>query len=158
ADLAQPSFVEARRRLAARGGTWDWRTWLAGEDLVLDLGQLAWWSWWLTPHGVHRRYSTRFFVAPVPADQVGAHDRVETVSSRWITPHEVLDAADMGQVTVVYPTRENLRALAAHGSAASVVAAARAGRVDLRPHLPQIVRDGDRILVRHPYTGELDLP
>lgn len=158
ADLDSGSFEEARAALADRDATFDLEAWLEAEDLVLDLGALVWWSWWITPHGLHRRYTTRFFLAPVPTDQIGAHDDVETVSSRWLTPQAALEAGEDGRFNVVYPTRHNLRALAGYGAASEALDAARRGEVDRRPHLPEVVKEGDQIRVRHPYTGELEAP
>ncbi|MDH3308167.1 MAG: NUDIX hydrolase, partial [Acidimicrobiia bacterium] len=53
--LTEPSFVQARRRLATRNRPWDWTPWLEATGVTLDLDALAWWSWWVTPEGVHRR-------------------------------------------------------------------------------------------------------
>ncbi len=158
ADLDSASFEEARGALADRDATFDLEAWLEAEDLVLDLGALVWWSWWITPHGLHRRYTTRFFLAPVPADQIGVHDDVETVSSRWLTPRAALEAGADGQFNIVYPTRHNLRALAAYGSAVEALEAARRGDVDRRPQLPEVVEEDGQVRVRHPYTGELEAP
>jgi hypothetical protein len=150
---------DERDASAARDTSWDWADWLAAEGLVLDLGALAWWSWWVTPEGVHKRYETWFFTCPVPPDQVGVHDRVETVTSRWTTPGDALRAAREGAVTIVYPTRKNLEALARYDSAADLLEATRAGRVDRRRMCPEVVRTEDgAIMVRHPFTGELDDP
>ncbi|MGH3440756.1 MAG: NUDIX hydrolase [Nitriliruptorales bacterium] len=158
-DLAVPALQEARRRLAARDSDLDWEAWLREERLVLDLGRLVWWSWWVTPPGLHKRYETRFFVTRVPEDQVGGHDRVEVVDSTWATPAAALVAARDGRATVIYPTRRNLDALAAFPTAAAVVGAARRGEVDLRRTVPEIVRlDDGTIRVRNPHTGELDEP
>ncbi len=158
ADLAHEDFRQARERLGARNTDWHWGQWLSDRGLRLDLGALAWWSWWETPHGLHRRYTTRFFVARVPPDQTGGHDEVETVSSRWLTPEDALQAATDRMATVIYPTRQNLRALARFGSVDEVLSAARSGQVDRRRHLPEIVRERDRVRIRHPFTGELDEP
>jgi 8-oxo-dGTP pyrophosphatase MutT (NUDIX family) len=116
-DLASPSFVEARRRLSSRDEDFDWTSWLAEEDLVLDLGALALWAWWVTPKGQHKRFDTRFFVARLPAEQSAAHDDIEMTSLRWTTPQAALEAQRAGEMTVIYPTRKNLEALAAHASA-----------------------------------------
>lgn len=159
ADLAAPSFAEARVVLAARDADFDWEGWLAEEGLVLDLGALAWWSWWVTPRGVHRRYETRFFLAAAPEDQLGAHDDVETVASTWTTPEDALSAGREGRATIVYPTRRNLEALATYGSAEEALDAARRGEVDTRRTLPEIAQAPDGgIAIRHPHTGELDDP
>ncbi|MQB01360.1 MAG: NUDIX hydrolase [Actinobacteria bacterium] len=157
ADLLAPSFQVARERLCSRDDDWDWRPWLREERLVLDLGQLAWWSWWVTPAGVHRRFDTRFFVAVMPGDQVAAHDRVETTNSRWVTPEEALQAASSGQVQIIFPTRKNLEALRSFDTVAAAIKAAREGGVDTRRVQPELVTDDDgRQRVRHPYSGDLE--
>lgn len=150
ADLARPSFVEARRRLAARGERFDWRDWLAQERLVLDLGALAPWAWWVTPKGQHKRFDTRFFAAPLPAAQTAASDAVETTGLRWTTPDEALRAQRAGEMVVIFPTRRNLAALAHHPSAAHAWQAAREGRVDMRRIEPEVVVVDGRVMVRHP--------
>lgn len=151
-DLAEDGFVETRRKLASREESFDWTGWLADEDIVLDLGALALWSWWVTPHGLHKRYDTRFFVATVPDEQVAAlgHDDVEMTASRWTTPQAALDAAAAGEVTVIYPTRKNLEALAEHATAAELWQAAYDGKTDTRRLLPEIVQVDGQAMIRHP--------
>jgi 8-oxo-dGTP pyrophosphatase MutT (NUDIX family) len=149
--LRRPSAVEARRRLAERGAAWDWRPWLSDEGLVLDLGALAFWSWWVTPVGQHKRFDTRFLIAPVPSGQVADHDDVETTSLRWITPAEALEQQARAEATIIFPTRRNLMALAEFGSAAEAWRAAHEGRVDRRRIQPSIVMVDGRPMVQHPY-------
>jgi 8-oxo-dGTP pyrophosphatase MutT (NUDIX family) len=155
ADLASDSFVEARRRLGSRDEVFDWTAWLAEEELVLDLGALAPWAWWVTPKGQHKRFDTRFFVARLPDEQSAAHDDVEMTSLRWITPESALQAQRDGRATVIYPTRKNLEALAVHGAADAAWRAAEAGEVDLRRIEPTVVVVDDEVMVQHPY---LDAP
>lgn len=150
ADLEQPSFVEARRRLASRGEAFDWRDWLAEEGLVLELGRLAPWSWWVTPKGQHKRFDTRFFVARLPAEQSAAHDEVETTDLRWMRPQDALDEQAAGRMVVIFPTRRNLAALAEHPTASEAWEAADAGRVDLRRIEPEVVIVDDEVRVLHP--------
>lgn len=151
-DLAGDSFLEARRRMASRDERWDWTGWLAEEDVVLDLSALALWSWWVTPEGLHRRYDTRFFVAVVPPEQVAAlaHDEVEMTASRWTTPRAALDAAEAGEVTVIYPTRKNLEALAAYADVEALWTEAVAGETDTRRLLPRIVEVDGTPMIQHP--------
>ena len=153
-DLEEPGFVEARRRLASREERFDWRAWLEEEDLVLDLGALAPWSWWVTPKGQHKRFDTRFFVAVLPEEQSAAHDRVEITGLRWDRPQDALDAQAEGRMVVIFPTRRNLSALAEHDSAAAAWRAADEGRVDLRRIEPEVVIVGDDVLVQHPYEDQ----
>lgn len=151
ADLDEDSYVDARRRLATRGEHWDWRPWLEQQDLVLDLGALVPFSWWATPHGMHRRFDTRFLVAAVPPAQreSGAHDQIEATDSVWRTPAAALAAFERGEVVIIFPTRCNLEALEQHQDVQSVLA----GPGDLRRILPAIVLIDGQVRVRHPDGG-----
>lgn len=155
-DLASPSFVEARRALMERGPVEDFHAWLAEEDLVLELGALGFWSWWVTPEGSPRRYDTRFFIASVPTQQreVANHDGTEISSSCWMSPTAALAAAATDEVTIIFPTRWNLRQLGAYSTAEAAVAAALAGEADTELTLPTVeVVDGVP-LVKHPRGGD----
>lgn len=153
-DLAENSFVEARRRLSSREEPFDWREWLEEEDLVLDLGALALWAWWVTPKGQHKRFDTRFFVATLPPEQSAAHDDVEMTALRWSMPQAALDAQREGTMTVIYPTRRNLRTLCRHETAAAAWDAADRGEVDQRRIEPTVVVVEDRVMVQHPYETD----
>lgn len=153
-DLAGASFVEARRRLASREERFDWTQWLADEDLVLDLSALAPWAWWVTPKGPHKRFDTRFFVARKPVDQSGCCDDVETTALRWMTPERALTAQREGEATVIFPTRRNLSALAAHESVAAIWQTAISGNGDMRRIEPRVVIVEGEPRVLHPDDTE----
>lgn len=156
--LRAPSFVAARHGLAQRGVAFDWTPWLAEEGLVLDLACLGAWSWWITPEGEPRRFDTRFYVAVVPEEQVDAlvHDRVETVSARWMTVAQVEHERAEGRCGVIYPTRRNLRLLAPYATAAEALAAARGGHLDLRPVQPTLVERDGELVAHHPFDGSVE--
>ena len=151
-DLASESFLEARRRLAARGEHWDWAPWLEQEDLVLDLGALHPVSRWCTPHGMHRRFDTRFLAVALPEAQADAlgHDDVETTDSVWRRPDDALPAAAAGEVVIIFPTRRTLEHLAVHDDVASAMAAPG----DPRRILPAVVLVDGEPRVQHPDGGD----
>lgn len=154
ADLGTEPFVTARDRLNDRDDRFDWDAWLGEQGLVLDLGALALWSWWVTPEGLHRRFDTRFFVALAPQAQVVAHDRLEVTDSVWATPRRALEAEEAGEVTIVYPTRKTLEQLTGYASAGEAFAAAARGDTDTRRLLPRIVGgSGDEPMIEHPDGG-----
>ena len=153
-DLHSNSFISARSRLNSRTERWDWTEWLRSEGLVLELGELTWWSWWVTPIGVHRRYDTRFFVAGAPPGQEAGHDEVETVHSVWTTPMRALAAAAEGRAMIILPTRKNLEQLDLHSTAQAAVNWA-AGQVPPRIG-PEIVTQGGRVVVRHESFGSIE--
>lgn len=153
-DLATSSFLDARARLASRGGDEDWLPWLEEEQLVLDLEALVLWSWWVTPVGQHKRFDTRFFIAAAPPDQIAEQDAVEASGVTWMRPQDALDARDRGEVTVIFPTRRNLATLADHPTAQAAMNAALEGNVDLRRIMPTVVRRDGQVMVQHPYEDE----
>lgn len=149
--LATESFVYARSRLAERHSTWSWIQWLADEQIALDLDALAWWSWWVTPEGVHRRFDTKFFLAKLPADQHALHDNIETTDSRWTQPATALAAAASGEVSIIFPTRRNLQQLATHNNPTNALQAAQAPNFE-RPRIQPEISTGDdgALYVDHP--------
>jgi 8-oxo-dGTP pyrophosphatase MutT (NUDIX family) len=152
-ELASSPFVAARRRLASRDERYDWRPFLESEELVLDLGALLLWSWWVTPAGQHKRFDTRFLAARLPAGQHAAHDDVETTSLVWLRPEDALAAQQRGERVVIYPTRRNLRDLATFPRVDDVWAAAAADRLDRRRIEPSVVTVDGRPMVQHPDGG-----
>lgn len=149
-DLRSPGFVAARRRLSDRSQAWDWRGWLEDEALVLDLRRLRLFSWWVTPEGQHRRFDTRFFLARLPQQQSASPDDVESTDVTWTTPSDAVAAHGRGEVVVLFPTRRNLAQLDAFATLDAAWTAALTDAVDQRRIQPELVRDGERILVQHP--------
>jgi 8-oxo-dGTP pyrophosphatase MutT (NUDIX family) len=93
---------------------------------------------WITPEGRPRRFDTRFFLAPAPADQVAAHCDVELVQSTWTSPSRIIQEADDGLWTVVFVTRANLLKL---GEAKTIPEAfERARKSPVVPISPQVER------------------
>jgi 8-oxo-dGTP pyrophosphatase MutT (NUDIX family) len=95
-------------------------------DLQLDLDALTVFARWITPAMMHKRFDTWFYVAAAPADQLAVCDGWETVDAEWIAPSEALRLAELGQRTVIFPTRMNLQLLAESSGAQDAVARAAA--------------------------------
>ncbi len=93
---------------------------LRTEDLFLRVERLVYWAHWITPSIVPRRFDTRFFLAPVPSDQLAVIDSTETVDHAWLSPAAIVAAAQAGAMPVSHPTLYNLMELDAslqqHGS------------------------------------------
>ncbi|MCB1845126.1 MAG: hypothetical protein KDI09_19325, partial [Halioglobus sp.] len=85
---------------------------LLQRDLRLACDQLRYFSYWVTPRGRPKRFTTRFFATALPAGQQAHHDGKELTGSRWITPASALQAADAGQMAMPPPTRATLSDLA----------------------------------------------
>jgi 8-oxo-dGTP pyrophosphatase MutT (NUDIX family) len=126
----------------------DWRTRMQGgaklaalmaeRGAQLTLDRLHYFAHWVTPSMEPRRYSARFFVAELPAEQTPSFDHRETVDMTWVTPGEALDRA--GELRLPPPqvrTFGDLRKPAAEGMDALIAAAAERER-DPHPILPRL--------------------
>ena len=121
-------------------------------DLHLDLDAPAVFARWITPVMMPKRFDTWFYIAHAPADQLALCDGWETVDAEWIAPAEALRLGEIGERTVIFPTRMNLKLLAEATSAADAIARATA-RV-LVTVLPEVVeRDGERCLIIPEHAG-----
>lgn len=129
------------RRAALLDGRLGWAALLAEDDLTLAGGRVGYWSHWVTPEGTPKRFSTRFFVAEVPADQEPMADEQEVEAGVWIRPVDALRERAHGKMTMIFPTVKTLEELLGFARAADVVAACAGRAVPTR--LPRIVlRDG----------------
>jgi 8-oxo-dGTP pyrophosphatase MutT (NUDIX family) len=121
-------------------------------DLYLDLEALSVFARWITPPIMPRRFDTWFYVAMAPAEQLAVCDGSETVDAEWIAPSEALRLGELGQRTVIFPTRMNLKLLAEAQGAEDAVSRARARElVTVEPRVTE--RDGERVLVLPPNAG-----
>ena len=101
---------------------------------------------WVTPPLDGRRFDTRFFVAPLPADQEPVHDTRETTESAWMRPSDALAAATAGTIWLPPPTWITIRELEACGTVSDARAWALRRRVPRRE--PRMVEEnGIRLMV-----------
>jgi glyoxylase-like metal-dependent hydrolase (beta-lactamase superfamily II)/8-oxo-dGTP pyrophosphatase MutT (NUDIX family) len=96
----------------------------AALGVKLDLRELVYYSHWLTPQSVPKRFDTRFFVVPAPAGQLARADMGEALETLWLTPRAALDPARGLKLLPV--TQRTLQELARHADVAGAMAAARA--------------------------------
>lgn len=94
--------------LAGRSGAEIYAAMPAGG---LDADRLHYWSNWVTPRGVPKRFDARFYVVEVGTDVAARSDRLEVYDPVWVTPHAALAAADAGSWIVEAPTRAHLELL-----------------------------------------------
>jgi 8-oxo-dGTP pyrophosphatase MutT (NUDIX family) len=74
------------------------------ENLVLACSALTYFSHWLTPPSVEKRFDTRFFVTTMPRGQHALADTEETADSDWITPTEALRRRARNEWQMIHPT------------------------------------------------------
>ena len=133
---------------------------LDAAGIRLDPTPLVPFARWLPAHAHTRIFDTVFYLARLPADapkpQVDATENVRLV---WSTAQDVLDAADDGHVTIIFPTRRNLERLARFASFDEAAPAAE--RLPSRAVTPWIEqRDGQDHLcipddLGYPVTSEV---
>jgi len=119
------------------------------EGLTLALDRIHYFSHWITPEGVPRRYDTRFFIAEAPVDQTAHNDGSETVENRWIAPEKALRLAAEGKMALVFPTMKNLEAMSRFASAADLLAHTRTIK-EVSTSLPRLSIDGREVRILLP--------
>lgn len=146
---------------AARDGLNDgsdnWADFVRRNSLTLDCTALYYISHWVTPPSRPQRYSTRFFLAPLPDGQVATHCGGELTQSQWATAHAMLIAGREGRIRLHYPTIKTLESIARHKTFDALVEWA-SGCADwgVTTMLPMIVERDGKPAVALP--GELDYP
>jgi 8-oxo-dGTP pyrophosphatase MutT (NUDIX family) len=104
-------------------------------------------SRWVTPAAIKIRFDTIFYLAELPDGEEARCDGDECVDAGWFTPRGALEAYQREEIQLVFPTIKTLEQLAAHGSAAAALAAARDS--ELAPVEPRVVlgETGARVLL-----------
>ncbi|AGU49193.1 putative hydrolase, NUDIX family [Variovorax paradoxus B4] len=121
-DRLLPSRLESMRH-AAEQGTDALLAMCDAQGWRLAMDRLAYFSHWLTPPGMPRRFDTRFFIAQMPPGQAVKPDGRETVAHMWLKPAEA--AHPRRGLKLMNVTRRTLEQLASFGSAADCIAHAR---------------------------------
>lgn len=144
-------------RNALNDGSESWADFVARNRLELQCDKLHYFSHWLTPPTLPRRYSTRFFLAELPPGQTAMHCGGELSDSRWISAHDMLEAGRAGNVELHFPTIKTLESIARHKTLEALLDWARScvewGVTSMVPRI--IERDGEQVIV---LPGEKDYP
>ena len=139
-EEAAERLAEHRRALNAREVSFV--EVLESEGLRLDLSMLGHHAHWITPTAEVKRFDTYFFAALAPEGQEAVHDDAETIASEWTTPADALARHRAGDIHMVMPTIRNLAFIAAHDTAAEVVAASKS-TLDIPTILPKLIEEHD---------------
>lgn len=92
-------------------GTLDWQAFVRGNALQLQCDALHYFSFWITPEALPRRFSTRFFLAVLPQGQDAAHCGGELTDSCWMSAGDALAASRDGSIRLHFPTIRTLEVL-----------------------------------------------
>jgi 8-oxo-dGTP pyrophosphatase MutT (NUDIX family) len=128
ASVGEPGIDLATARDALNEGSLDWRSFVVENQVQLQCDALHYFSFWITPESLPRRFSTRFFLAEMPEGQDAEHCGGELTDSCWMNASAALDACRDGAMTLHFPTIRTLEALAPYGTPEALLswAAARA--------------------------------
>ena len=94
-------------------------------DVLLPVAALTYFSHWLTPGGMKRRFATWFFVAKLPEGASVSVDGEEMVEARWVRPEDAVAEHQAGKLRLPPPTVVSLIDLSQHRSVDAAVATAR---------------------------------
>jgi len=157
ADYSNLDEDLASVRSALNDGSLNWADFVKRVELSLHCGEFFYFSHWITPEAIEKRYSTRFFLAHLPQGQVADHCGGELTDSCWATAKEVLAASRRGEIILHFPTIKTLESVARHESIEELVDWARSsvewGITSMVPMM--IERDGKLDVV---LPGDKDYP
>ena len=127
----------------------------------LDLPQITPFARWFPKNeNIPRVYDTRFYLANLGTGAVEVSiDHAENTHLFWTSAAGALDAAERGEIKLIFPTRRNLERLALFSSYEE--ARAQAEAIPVKTIVPQIDSSGDKPMLRimadagYPITAEL---
>ena len=127
----------------------------------LDLAQLTPFArWYPKNERIPRVYDTRFYLANLGTGAVDiAADLSENTHLFWTSAQDALDAAESGDIKLIFPTSRNLERLAQFSNFDEAKAHAEA--IPVKTIVPQIDTSGDQPMLRimedagYPITSEL---
>jgi 8-oxo-dGTP pyrophosphatase MutT (NUDIX family) len=126
-----------KMRVDVDKGRLPWLEFLETQGLRLACDTLHYFAHWETPLVRPKRWSTRFFLAEMPAGQSATHDGSEVTDIRWLSASEALAGARAGEMKLPFPTIRNLRNMIDRGSVQELVDWAHSrvseGIIKLRP-------------------------
>jgi len=139
-------------------GDLDWGKFVIDTGVRLHCSELNYFSYWITPEALPKRYSTRFFLAAMPGDQNALHCGGELTDSCWISAGDALRSERDGSMLMHFPTIMTLESLALHDSLDSMLRWAASRAAEGVPCIfPEIgKRDGEpRVVVEGHDVGAL---
>lgn len=116
ADVADVDENLQTVRDGLNDGSVNWADFVKQNELQLRCDDLHYVSHWVTPEQMPKRYSTRFFVAALPAGQSALHCGGELTESCWNTATDMLAAGRRGDAKLHFPTTKTLESVARHAS------------------------------------------
>lgn len=133
------SLGSDRKRLLEEQTTW--HDLLDAHGLTIASDRLVYFSHWLTPPSVPRRFDTRFFLAALPAGEVALSDTQESITGQWVEPAQALANHQRGHWQMIDPTLRSLETLKDFSSVGEALAKVKAEE-HVRPWTDQLGSQG----------------
>ena len=126
-----------------------WEDFVREKELSLAYDALHYFSFWVTPREMPKRFSTRFFLAALPGEQEAKHCGGELTDSRWMGATEAIAANKAGEIEIPHPTVLTLQRLSKFDSVEAMLEWAKTcSEAGVACYLPAIVTvDGCRQVV-----------
>lgn len=118
-SVPQEDRVQVDRRVLP------WSEFMRSRGLRMACDALHYFAHWETPLHRPKRWSTRFFLAEMPAGQSVSHDGSELTDSCWLSAAEALSSGQQGRLQLPFPTARNLQSLSKFTSVDDLFAWAR---------------------------------
>jgi 8-oxo-dGTP pyrophosphatase MutT (NUDIX family) len=157
-DITAESAARARTMLEETGAL---APVLAAFGWRLDLAQITPFARWFPKNeAIVRVYDTRFYLANLGTGAVEVSiDQAENTRLFWTSAQGALDAAERGEIKLIFPTRRNLERLALFASYEE--ARAQAEAIPVKTITPRVVEEGGKPWLTilsdagYPVTAEL---
>ena len=107
--------IELRRQAIVKKEL-DFGSFLDAEDFYCHLSRAVYFDHWVTPEVYSMRFDTRFYLAPLPVNQIPLRSSEEVTDSVWIRPDEALARTYDREFPLIPPTTTVLGNLARLGS------------------------------------------
>jgi 8-oxo-dGTP pyrophosphatase MutT (NUDIX family) len=99
---------------------------LSASGLTIGLGDLIYFSHWITPETSPLRFDTHFFLAALPPGQVATHWPGEMADGEWLTPRAGLERFEAGRMPMFPVQVQHLARFARFASLGALLDYARA--------------------------------
>tara|TARA_B100000212_G_scaffold151027_1_gene113611 strand:- start:444 stop:1205 length:762 start_codon:yes stop_codon:yes gene_type:complete len=91
-------------RKKLNSGELNWNEFLRQTELTMNHERLVYFSFWITPLRLTHRFTTRFFITEMPANQFANHCGHELIDTKWMSPRDALIMRRKKEINIPHPT------------------------------------------------------
>ncbi len=119
--LGASAAVDDKYRSRLHAGDLPWKDLLQELEVSIPCGELQYFTHWITPSALPKRWSTRFFLAAMPTGQEVRPDGSEITDYCWATVEEAIASAESGERKIPFPTQRTIESLAGKDSVSALM-------------------------------------